>query len=93
MKQESKLFKWNHFEGIIIMWLVRWYGRYALSYAYLKEMAAERGLKIERSTICRWVHEYGAMLAKLTKPLLKSLSCAHIFLSHLPSFKENFKLL
>ncbi len=24
-------------------------------------MAAERGLKIERSTICRWVHEYGAI--------------------------------
>ena len=60
MKQESKLFKWKHFEGII-MWLVRWYGRYALSYADLKEMAAERGLKIERSTICRWVHEYGAI--------------------------------
>jgi IS6 family transposase len=35
-------------------------------------MAAERGLKIERSTICRWVHEYGAMLAKFIKPLLKS---------------------
>ncbi len=28
----------------------------ALSYADLKEMAAERRLKIERSTICRWVH-------------------------------------
>ena len=70
MKQESKLFKWKHFEGII-MWLVRWYGRYALSYADLKEMAAERGLKIERSTICRWVHEYGAMLAKRIKPHLK----------------------
>ena len=72
MKQESKLFKWKHFEGIIIMWLVRWYGRYALSYADLKEMAAESGLKIERSTICRWVHEYGAMLAKFIKPFLKS---------------------
>jgi len=55
-----------------LWWPVRWYGRYALSYADLKEMAAERGLKIERSTICRWVHEYRAMLAKLIKPLLKS---------------------
>lgn len=72
MKQESRLFKWKHFTGMIIMWLVRWYGRYALSYYDLKEMAAERGLKIERSTICRWVHEYGVMLAKLVKPFLKS---------------------
>ncbi len=53
------------------MWLVSWYGRYALSYADLKEMAAERELKIERSRICRWVHEYGAMLAKFIKPFLK----------------------
>ena len=72
MKQESTLFKCRHFEGIIIIWLVRWYGRYALSYADLKKMAAEHELKIERSTICRWVHEYGAMLAKFIKPLLKS---------------------
>ena len=71
MKQASTLFKCRHFEGIIIIWLVRWYGRYALSYADLKEMAAERGLKIERSTICRWV-QYGAMLAKFIKPFLKS---------------------
>ena len=55
-----------------LLWLVRWYGRYAFSYADLKEVAAERGLKIERSKICRWAHEYRAMLAKLIKPLLKS---------------------
>ena len=71
MKQEGNLFKWKHFVGMIILWLVRWYGRYALSYADLKEMAAERGLQIERSTICRWFHEYGTMLAKRIKPHLK----------------------
>ncbi len=56
------------------MWLVRWYGRYALSYNDLREIAAERGLKINRSTICRWVHEYGKLLAKLIKPHLKTTS-------------------
>ena len=34
-------FKWKHFEGDIILWLVRWYGRYALSYNDLVEIAAE----------------------------------------------------
>jgi len=57
-------FKWKQFKGDIILWSVRWYCRYALSYRDLKEMAAERGLDIERSTLCRWVQEYGPELAK-----------------------------
>jgi IS6 family transposase len=48
------------FAGDIIIWLVRWYCRYALSYGDLREMAQERGLFLERSTIMRWVHEYSA---------------------------------
>ena len=31
-KDETKPFKWKHVEGEIILWLVRWYCRYALSY-------------------------------------------------------------
>ena len=34
-------------------------------------MAEERGLKVARSSICRWVHEYAPMLAKLIKPYLE----------------------
>lgn len=68
---ESKPFKWKQFKGDIILWLVRWYGRYALTYNDLKEMAAERGLSVERSTICRWVQEYGPELARRVKPHLK----------------------
>ena len=70
-KSKKEQFKRKHFEGDIILWAVRWYCRYALSYADLKEMAAERGLSIKRSTICRWVHEYGVELAKRIKPYLK----------------------
>ncbi|AMA43992.1 transposase (plasmid) [Piscirickettsia salmonis] len=57
--KKNQPFKWKQYSGEIILWLVRWYGRYALSYRDLKEIAAERGLELERSTICRWVHEYG----------------------------------
>jgi transposase, IS6 family len=42
-KDASKAFKWKHSAGDVILWLVRWYGRYALSYNDLKAMAAERG--------------------------------------------------
>jgi transposase-like protein len=37
-------FKWRKFEGEIILWAVRWYCRYAISYRNLEEMMAERGI-------------------------------------------------
>lgn len=67
-------FKWKQFAGEIILWLVRWYCRYALSYNDLKEIAAERHLFIERSTICRWVHEYAPELDRRVKSHLKKTS-------------------
>ena len=38
-KNAEAPFKWKQFKGDIILWLVHWYGRYALSYRDLKEMA------------------------------------------------------
>lgn len=70
-KNSQHPFKWKHFVGEIILWLVRWYCRYALSYGDLKEIAQERGLSVERSTIMRWVHEYSPELEKRIKPHLK----------------------
>lgn len=40
----------------------------------LKEMALERGMEVERSTICRWMHEQGIELAKRVKSYLKNAS-------------------
>ena len=73
-KDSENPFKWKHVQAEIILWLVRWYCRYALSYNDLKEMALERGMKVERSTICRWVHEYGVELAKRIESYLKQTS-------------------
>jgi len=44
-KDAAKPFKWKHAVGEIILWLVSWYSRYALSYRDLKEIAAERGFE------------------------------------------------
>jgi len=73
-KDSKQPFKWKHFKGDIILWLVRWYGRYALSYRDLQEIAAERGLSLWRSTLCRWVQEYGPELERRVKRLLKKTS-------------------
>src|SRR5438045_3571789 len=64
-------FKWRHFEGEIIGLCVRWYLRYNLSYRDLEEMMAERGLKVDHTTIYRWVQNYAPELEKRVKPQLK----------------------
>ncbi|HHF7368540.1 TPA: IS6 family transposase [Legionella bozemanae] len=55
-------FKWKHFKRDIILMLVRWYLAYSLSYRDVEELALERGLKVDHSTIHRWVVEYSPQL-------------------------------
>jgi IS6 family transposase len=65
------LFKWRHFLPEIILLNVRWYCRYALSYRDLEEMMAERGVRVDHSTINRWVLKYAPELDKRIRPHLK----------------------
>ena len=65
------LFKWRHFQADIILLNVRWYCRYALSYRDLEEMMQERGVKVDHSTINRWVLKYSLELDKRIRPHLR----------------------
>jgi transposase, IS6 family len=51
-------FKGRHFEGEIVLWAVRWYCRYGVSYRDLEQMMGERGVSVDHSTIFRWVQKY-----------------------------------
>jgi len=73
-KDKNKPFKWKHAVGEIILWLVSWYCRYALSFRDLKEIAVERGFILDHSTIYRWVQEYATEIKKRIKPHLKITS-------------------
>ncbi len=64
-------FKWRHFKDTIILLNVRWYLRYPLSYRDLEEMMLERGLKVDHTTIYRWVHAYSPEIEKRTRRFLK----------------------
>jgi transposase, IS6 family len=44
-------FKWKHFVGEIILQTVRWYLRYPLNYKNLKEIMAERRIKVDHTKI------------------------------------------
>ena len=58
-------FKQRHFKQDIILMLIRWYVAYALSYRDIEELAAERGLKVDHSTINRWVIHYAPQLEEV----------------------------
>ena len=51
-------FKGSHFEKEIIMWGVRWYIAYPISYRQLEEMRGERGVRVDSSPLNRWGIKY-----------------------------------
>jgi transposase-like protein len=64
-------FKWRHFEPEIILCGVRWYLRYSLSYRDVEELMLERGLRVDHTTVFRWVQRYAPELDKRSRRHLK----------------------
>src|SRR3546814_8839039 len=81
-------FKWRHFQGDVILWAVRWYCRYPISYRDLEEMLAERGISVDHTTIYRWVQCY-APDRKSTR--LNPVTNAHLVCRLLLENKKNTK--
>ena len=57
-------FKGSQFERDIILWGVRWYVAYPISYRQLEEMMQERGVEVDHSSLNRWVLKYTPVLDK-----------------------------
>lgn len=68
---EKNPFKWKHFAGEIILWVVRWYCQFALTYRDLVMVMQERGFSACHTTIMRWVHQYAKEFKKRLKKFLK----------------------
>src|SRR3546814_6370040 len=71
-------FKWRHFQGDVILWAVRWYCRYPISYRDLEEMLAERGISVDHTTIYRWVQCYAPEMAKRLRWFWRQIGRAHV---------------
>jgi transposase, IS6 family len=61
------IFSGRHFPRDVILWAVRWYCRYGVSYRDLEEMFTERGVPVDHTTIYRWVQRYAPELDKQTR--------------------------
>jgi transposase-like protein len=48
----------------MVLWAVRWYCRYGVSYRDLEQMMDERGVSVDHSTIYRWVQNYAPEIEK-----------------------------
>jgi transposase-like protein len=53
----------------VILWAVRWYLRYGLSYRDLEELLAERGIEVDHATLYRWVQRFTPLLIDAARPV------------------------
>ncbi len=64
--------KGHCFERDVIMLNVRWYLSYKLSYRDLEEMAAERGLQVDHTTVYSWVMKFTPEFEKKIRSLKRA---------------------
>jgi IS6 family transposase len=68
---EGKGFKGRQFTSEIILWAVRWYLMFPVSYRNLELMLQDRGVAVDHTTIFRWIQAYAAQLEKRLRPHLR----------------------
>ena len=64
-------FTGRQFTAAVILWAVRWYLMFPISYRDLELMLLDRGVEVDHSTIFRWIQAYAAELEKRIRPHLR----------------------
>jgi transposase, IS6 family len=64
-------FKGRQFIAEVILWAVRWYLMFPISYRDLELMLADRGVGVDHTTIFRWIQAYAPELEKRIRPHLR----------------------
>jgi transposase-like protein len=65
------IFKGRQFTAEVILWAVRWYLMFPISYRDLELMLQDRGVDIAHTTIFRWIQAYALELEKRLRPHLR----------------------
>ena len=60
----SRVFRGFRFPAEVILWAVRWYLQFPLSYRDLERMLADRGVEVDHVTLFRWVQRFAPELEK-----------------------------
>jgi IS6 family transposase len=69
--RQDQPFKGRQFTDEVILWAVRWYLMFPISYRDLELMLLDRGVEVDHTTIFRWIQAYAAELEKRVRPHLR----------------------
>ena len=64
-------FKGRQFTAKVILWAVRWYLMFPVSYRDLELMLQDRGVSVDHTTIYRWIQAYAPEIEKRIRPHLR----------------------
>jgi IS6 family transposase len=71
MDRSGSCFKGRQFTAEVILWAVRWYLMFPVSYRDLELMLIDRGVEVDHTTIFRWIQAYTEELEKRVRPHLR----------------------
>jgi IS6 family transposase len=71
MWDRGEQFKGRQFTAAVILWAVRWYLQFPISYRDLELMMQDRGVSVDHTTIFRWIQAYATELEKRIRPHLR----------------------
>jgi transposase-like protein len=69
--RQDQSFKGRRFAAEVILWAVRWYLMFPISYRDLELMLLDRGVEVDHTTIFRWIQAYAVELEKRIRPHLR----------------------
>ena len=68
---QDGVFKGRHFTSEVILWALRWYLAFPISYRDLASMLSDRGVTVDHTTLFRWVQGYAAELEQRVRRHLR----------------------
>jgi IS6 family transposase len=69
--EQDGSFKGRHFTSEVILWALRWYLAFPISYRDLTLMLSDRGVAVDHTTLFRWVQAYAAKLEQRVRRHLR----------------------
>jgi transposase, IS6 family len=67
----TRTFRGFRFPAEVILWAVRWYLQFPISYRDLERMLADRGVAVDHVTLFRWVQRFAPELEQRTRRHLR----------------------
>ena len=69
---DARAFRGYRFPAEVILWAVRWYLRFGISYRELEAMLADRGVAVDHVTLYRWVQRFAPELERRLRRHLRA---------------------